>query len=87
MEQIVNGEYFRADQWQLEEFVRVHRHAAICMVSDGLPAEVLRRLFVDTAGSVEAAVNCALKRHGPGATIAAIPKGPYVLAEVAEQRR
>ena len=36
MERIVSGEYFKPDQWQLEEFVRVHRHAAICMVSDGL---------------------------------------------------
>ncbi len=33
--------------------------------------------------SVEAAVAAALQRHGPAATIAAIPKGPYVLAEVA----
>jgi nickel-dependent lactate racemase len=83
MEQIASGAYFRPDQWQLEEFVRVHRHAAICVVSDGLPADVLRRMFVDTAASVEAAVAAALQRHGPGATIAAIPKGPYVLAEVA----
>ena len=55
----------------------------ICVVSDGLPADVLRRMYVDTAPSVEAAVAAALERHGPGATIAAIPKGPYVLAEVA----
>ncbi len=84
MEQIVSGEYFRTDQWQLEEFVRVHRHASICMVSDGLPADILRRMFVDTAPSVEAAVSTALKRYGPGAKIAAIPKGPYLLAEIKE---
>jgi lactate racemase len=83
MEQIVSGAYFRIDQWQLEEFVRVHRHAAVCTVSDGLPAEVLRRMFVDTVPSVEAAVAAALKRYGPAATIAVIPKGPYVLAKVA----
>ncbi len=82
MERITSGAYFRPDQWQLEEFVRVHGHARICVVSDGLPADVLRRMHVDTAASVEAAVTAALERHGPGATIAAIPKGPYVLAEV-----
>ena len=82
MEQIACGRYFRPDQWQLEEFVRVHRHAAVCVVSGGLPAEVLRRLHVGTAASVEAAVAAALEKHGPGATLAAIPKGPYVLAEV-----
>ena len=81
------AQYFKPDQWQLEEFVRVHRHAGICVVSDGLPADVLRRMFVETAPSVEAAVAAALERHGPGAKIAAIPKGPYVLAEVARQQR
>ena len=82
MERIVSGEYFRPDQWQLEEFIRVYRHATICMVSDGIAADRLRRLFVDTAPSVEAAVAAALQRHGPAARIAVIPKGPYVLAEV-----
>ena len=83
MEQIASGEYFKVDQWQLEEFIRVHRHAGICAISDGLPAEVLRRMYVDTAASVEAAVAAALKRHGAGAKIAVMSKGPYVLAEVA----
>jgi nickel-dependent lactate racemase len=83
MEQIASGEYFRPDQWQLEEFVRVHRHAKVCMVSDGLSADVLRRMYVDAAASVEAAVAAQIERRGPGATIAVIPKGPYVLAECA----
>jgi nickel-dependent lactate racemase len=82
MERITSGDYFRPDQWQLEEFVRVYRHAAVCVVSDGLPAEVLRRMYVQTAMSVEAAVGAALDRHGREARIAVIPKGPYVLAEV-----
>jgi len=81
MERIVSGEYFRPDQWQLEEFIRVHRHASICVVSDGLAADVLERMFVDTAANVEDAVGTALNRHGPKAKIAVIPKGPYVLAE------
>ena len=39
-------------------------------------------LFVETASSVEAAVAEALEEYGPEATIAVIPKGPYVLAEL-----
>jgi hypothetical protein len=31
---------------------------------------------------VEAAVAESLAEHGPGATLAVIPKGPYVIAEV-----
>ena len=74
--------YFVMDQWQLEELAKVRRQARVKMVSDGLPASVLQRLFVETAPSVEAAVAESLQEYGPGATLAAIPKGPYVIAEV-----
>jgi lactate racemase len=74
--------YFVMDQWQLEEFAKVRRRANVTVVSDGLPAETLRRLFVEPAASVEAAVAEAVGVHGPNATIAVIPKGPYVLAEL-----
>jgi len=40
-------------------------------------------LFVRSAVSVEAAVAESLAKYGPNATIAVIPKGPYVLAQVA----
>ena len=51
-------------------------------MTGGLPAETLSRLFVEPAESVEAAVAEALAEHGPEATIAVIPKGPYVMAEL-----
>ena len=75
--------YFVMDQWQLEEFAKVRRRAKVKVVSDGLSPETLRRLFVEPAPSVEAAVADALAEHGPEATIAVIPDGPYVLAELA----
>ena len=53
------------------------------VVSDGLPAETLNGLFVESAPSVEAAVAEALREYGPDARIAVIPKGPYVVAKVA----
>jgi nickel-dependent lactate racemase len=77
------GQYFQLDQWQLEEFAKVARRASIRVVTDGLPADVLRRFFVEPAASVEQAVAEALAEHGPRATIAVMPKGPYVLAELA----
>jgi len=80
MQRLLGKQHFVMDQWQLEEFVRVSRKARIKVVSDGLPAETLRRLFVEPAPSVEAAVAEALALYGPDATIAAIPKGPYVIA-------
>jgi len=82
MERILSKSYFVMDQWQLEELAKVRRKAKVKVVSDGLPPETLLRLFVEPAASVESAVADALAEYGPAATIAVIPKGPYVLAEL-----
>ncbi len=76
-------DYFVMDQWQLEKMAAVCRQAKIVVVSDGLPAGTLERLFVRPAESVESAVGQAIAEYGPQATLAVIPKGPYVLAQVA----
>jgi hypothetical protein len=71
------------DQWQLEELAKVRRKAKVKLVSDGLPPETIRRLFVESAPTVERAVAESLAEYGADATLAVIPKGPYVLAQVA----
>lgn len=76
-------DYFVMDQWQLEKMAAVSRRAKIKVVSDGLPSETLNGLFVQACPSVEAAIAECLQQYGPDATIAVIPKGPYVVAEVA----
>ncbi|HVX62534.1 MAG TPA: nickel-dependent lactate racemase [Pirellulales bacterium] len=83
VERIMGPDYFRMDQWQLQELAKVRRKAKVKMVSDGLPAETLNRLFVESAPSVEAAVADSLAEYGEQATMAVIPKGPYVLAQLA----
>lgn len=82
MRRIEQEDYFLMDQWQLEELAKVRRHARVKLVTDGLSADVVNGLFVESAASVEQAVADALVDYGPQATIAVIPKGPYVLAEV-----
>jgi nickel-dependent lactate racemase len=82
VQRIQGEDYFVMDQWQLEELAKVRRRAKVKMVSDGLPAEVINGLFVESAPSVESAVDAALTEYGPDATIAVIPKGPYVLAQL-----
>jgi nickel-dependent lactate racemase len=79
-QRILDGQYVKLDQWQLEEFAKVRRQAKVKVVTDGVPPEALRRMFVEPATSVEAAVAESLAEYGPQATIAVIPKGPYVLA-------
>jgi nickel-dependent lactate racemase len=82
MKRILGKDYFVMDQWQLEELAKVCRKAKVKIVSDGLSAETLDGLFVESAPSVEEAVAQSLAEYGPKARIAVIPKGPYVLPAV-----
>jgi nickel-dependent lactate racemase len=82
MDRILHSDYFVMDQWQLEELAKILRKARVVVVSDGLPAETLRKLFVEAAPSVEDAVAECLARYGSSASIAVVPKGPYVIAQV-----
>jgi len=82
MERILGEDYFLMDQWQLEELAKVRRKARVKVVSDGLDSETIDQLFVESADSVEDAVQASLDEYGPDALIAVIPKGPYVLAQV-----
>ena len=84
MARILGKQYFVMDQWQVEELAKAARKARIRVVSDGLPPETIRSLYVDSAPSVEQAVAEALDEYGPAAEIAVIPKGPYVLAQLAQ---
>lgn len=83
MQRILGQDYFVMDQWQLEELAKVRRKCRVKIVTQGLPADVIKGLFVESAPSVEQAVAESLAEYGPAAKIAVIPKGPYVLAEVA----
>ena len=83
VERILGKDYFVMDQWQLEELAKVRRKAKVKVVSDGLPAQTLSGLFVEAAGTIEQAVADSLAEYGPAARLAVIPKGPYVLAQVA----
>jgi len=83
VERILGKDYFMMDQWQLEELAKVRRKAKVKMVTSGLAPAILSGLFVEPAASVEAAVAASLAEYGESARIAVIPKGPYVLAQVA----
>lgn len=83
VERILGKDYFVMDQWQLEELAKVRRKAKVKMVSGGISPEILSGLFVEPAPSIEEAVAASLAEYGPDAKIAVIPKGPYVLAQVA----
>jgi len=79
---ILGENYWVMDQWQLEEFCKVLAKCKVKVVTQGLSAEVLRTCHVEPAASVEQAVAESLAEYGPAATLAVIPKGPYVLPYV-----
>lgn len=85
MHRILHDDYFVMDQWQMEEMAKACRKAHVVYVTDGLQHETLKRLFVDVAVSVEAAVAECIEKYGPQTRIAVIPKGPYVIPCLAEQ--
>jgi nickel-dependent lactate racemase len=70
------------DEWQLVMLAKVLTRCNVTVVTDGLPADVLRKCHVEPAASAEAAVTAALAASGPAAKVAVIPKGPYVLPYV-----
>jgi nickel-dependent lactate racemase len=82
-QRILGKDYFVMDQWQLEELAKVVERCKVKVVSHGLPAETLRRCYVEPAATVEEAVADCLREYGPSARVAVIPKGPYVLPYVA----
>lgn len=83
LDHILNRGYFKMDQWQLEELAKARQKAQIKVVTDGLTPETINRLYVDSSPSVESAVAECLQEYGSEASIAVIPKGPYVMAAVA----
>ena len=73
---------FVPEEWEVEELAKAARHARIICVAGGIPDEMLARCFVTPASSVEEGVRMAIERHGPDATLLAIPRGPYVIPSV-----
>ncbi|MGQ9731329.1 MAG: nickel-dependent lactate racemase [Candidatus Zipacnadales bacterium] len=81
VEHLRNSSDVYIDQWQLEEQVKVLRHAdEIMSLSGGIPDKLLARCFVTPISSIEEGLLRALRKHGSQASIAVIPEGPYVLA-------
>ena len=74
-QRILGTDYFIMDQWQLEELAKVVARCRVKVVSDGLPAETLRRCHVEPAATVEQAVAECLAEYGPRGAWRSFPRG------------
>ena len=83
MENIKSLDYYVQDQWQLQKLCNAKEKAEVWLYSDGIDSETKKKLFARPISSIEEGVKEILARFGEDATIAVIPKGPYVLARIA----
>lgn len=73
------------DQWQLEKLALVTTRQQLFYFVPGLPAEYQAGLWGRSCATVETAVQAVTAGLPPGARIAVIPEGPYVLAALQRQ--
>jgi len=77
----IAGASVTIDQWQLEKLAMVTTRQKLLWYVPGLPAEYNDRLWGQSYATVESAVDALSSGLAPGASIAIIPEGPYVLAK------
>ena len=80
--QLEDPDFFVIDQWQLQELCKVLLKVRVTLVSEGVGPDYHGRVLVDHAPAVEVALERSLARHGEEASIAVVPKGPYVLTRI-----
>jgi lactate racemase len=71
------------DQWQLEKLALVTTRAEVLYYVPGLPGEYHPAVWGKAYSSAEEAVRALAGSLEPGARVAVIPEGPYVLAQAA----
>jgi nickel-dependent lactate racemase len=69
------------DQWQLEKLAMVTRKADVLFHVPGLPPDYYPTLWGPAHASAPAAIEALARSLAPGANVAVIPEGPYVLAK------
>ena len=76
----IQGAPVTVDQWQLEKLALVTTRQKLLWYVPGLPAEYHARLWGRSFPSAQAAIDALAATLRPGARVAVIPEGPYVLA-------
>ena len=85
-----DGQFLRAiegvpvtvDQWQLEKLALVTQKCEVLYALPGLPPEYQSKMWGRAYAHPQEAVEALCHGLSPGARIAVVPEGPYVLAQV-----
>ena len=81
----IQGAPVTVDQWQLEKLALVTTRQNLLWYVPGLPAEYHPKLWGRSCLSMPAALEALAASLHPGASVAVIPDGPYVLARAVAQ--
>lgn len=79
----IEGAPVEVDQWQLEKLAMVTERVNVMWFVPGVPREMQSKVWGRTFASAQEAVNALTKELSPGAKVAVVPEGPYVLAQTA----
>ena len=71
------------DQWQLEKLAMVTERLNVLWYVPGVPRELQAKVWGRTFASAEEAAAALFNSLKPGAKVAVVPEGPYVLAQTA----
>lgn len=81
IEKIKKKDYFKIDQWELEELVKARKKASIYLYSNCLlgcqfdiPEDTLKMI-----PDIQTGIEIGLKQYGEDAKITVIPEGPYCI--------
>lgn len=85
IDMIKDKNFFRVDQWEVEELVKVLRKAKIKIYSENLSDEEIRKCWAEPVRDIDKEIENEIKKN-PNLKISIIPNGPYVIAKIKEKR-
>ena len=71
------------DQWQLEKLALTTTRQHVSWYVPGVPSEYQAKIWGHVSSTPQSAIEHLMRGLSPGAPVAVIPDGPYVLAKVA----
>lgn len=78
---------FVIDQWGVVMLAKAVQRCEVMIHAEGLSDADARAAFLTPVAGLQAGLDRALVKHGAGATVAVIPDGPYVVAELGQRRQ
>jgi nickel-dependent lactate racemase len=78
--------YDRHDQWQVQIQAQIQMNADVQLKSEYLTHKQIRAAHLTPVDDVEAAVEAAIKRHGPDSRICVLPEGPQTIPYLRDGR-